>query len=331
MARLTNLFKSFVSPTDEIQTPSFIKTERSVPPPAEASKTPVHSQVAVSTPSPTATQEQISPNKTMPLRAVLSDQNHSDKIDVPVYQSDSEWDVVQRSINLFADHADLKREIKDAFVKKWVTELAKAEQTLLYRNEDESEAHLGNKIDRANADDAKGLLGTYQAMIHPGRQARMNDELKALRCIEKFDLGIVDWQLCREFKMDLIMIAIGTIEEQKKAAQNLFEKAQMGQPEAERIYSATKSLSNQSEMRLNSAIKTAVIKMDTAKYQVNRQTSEQNNSESSDLPLAAQKSAQKENEPQKTNGEARKEAAKPVISESTWVDEQAIKLLGNIR
>ena len=335
MARLTDLLKSFVSPTDEIKTPSFIKPERSVPPPPpEAPKNPPRSHLSNHlsgrNTSPGLMPKQIVQDKKLPLQNALYAQNEADKIEVPVYQSDSEWDVVQRSINLFADHADLKREVKEAFVKKWVTELEKAEQTSLYRNEEETEAHLGNKINRSNADDAKGLLGTYQAMIHPGRQARMNDELKALQCIEKFDLGIVDWQLCREFKMDLIMIVIGTIEEQKKAAQNLYEKAQTGQPEAEKIYLATKSLSSKSEMRLNSAIKTAVIKMDTAKYQINRQTFEQNEPESAVEPLPT--SAKKSAEAQKTTaGEVRKEPAKPAVSESTWVDEQALKLFGNLR
>jgi hypothetical protein len=336
MARFTDLLKSFVSPPDKIQTPSFIKTERSTTPSVVAPKTDDLPQSPGSNTSKAARQENITHNKELPSKNTVEVNScnivQPDKIDVPVYQNDSEWDVVQRSINLFADHANLNGEIKEAFVKKWVAELKKADQTSLYRNEEDGQGHLGNEINRANADGATGLLGTFQAMIHPGRQARMNDELKALQCIEKFDLGVTEWQLCRDFKRDLIMIAIGTIEDQKRAAQNLFEKAQKGRPEADKIYAATKALSSRGEMRLNSAIKTAVIKMDTAKYQINKQAIDLSDLESAASSVIVQTPETKKSEHQKNAGrESNKEVAKPKISESSWVDEQALRLFGNTR
>lgn len=331
MRRFTDLFKSLTaSDDDKVKTPSFIKSDHPTPAPTPAPK--ISPKPVVTSPakavapaqSSKVNQQNIDVNQKIQTNN-LSDAVRRDTIDVPVYENDSEWDVVQRSIGLFADNARLGAEAKQLFVKKWVTELAKAEQTKLYRDDSEGNnaAHLGNEINRSAADSLTGLLGTYQAMIDPGRQARMMDELKALRCIEEFDLGVINVYLSRDVKTDLINTVIGTIEEQKTSAQKLIQRAATGQPEAERIYSSTKALANCREMRLNAAIKTAVLKMDMVKYQqLGLQTANPNES------VSLHTSPTRKSE---TRKEAVKEPAQPKISESNWVDEQALKLLGNIR
>ncbi|MEP6923889.1 MAG: hypothetical protein ABI954_05470 [Pyrinomonadaceae bacterium] len=331
MGRFTDLFKSLVPPKppkEEIQTPSFIKPEHPKPLPTVPHKiaAPVFAAQVSGGDVPysnhiSAVQETNNP----------SNQVQCDKIDVPVYQSDSEWDVVQRSIYLFADNANLSSEVKEAFVRKWVAEMAKAEQTMLYRDDEgdsEHHGHLGNEINRELANSTTGLLGTYQAMLHPGRQARMTDELKALQCVERIDFTIIDLQLCRDVKMDLITTIIGTIEEQRKAVEDLIQKAQKAHPEADKIYPITKAVANCREMRLNSAIKTAVLKMDTLKYQhLGLESGESKITIEVESPISSQiHPVKKTQSRQSFNKAADNKIAESKKSESSWVDEQALKL-----
>jgi hypothetical protein len=113
---------------------------------------------------------------------------------------------------------------------------------------------------------------------------------------------------------------------------NLSEKAQKGQPEADKIYAATKSLANSSEMRLSSAIKTAIIKMDTARYQINKQVAEQSDLDNAGFSYFAQTPEVKNSGSQRNpSDEGNNAIVRPKASESSWVDEQALKLLGNNR
>lgn len=333
MGRFTDLFRSLVPPKDEIQTPSFIKPEHFKPISAVSHK--------VATPAISASQAKVNDldgshqSDSIQEAKDFSNQVHCDKIDVPVYQNDSEWDVVQRSISLFADNAHLSSEVKQAFVRKWVAEMAKAEQTMLYRNDEgdsEHHGHLGNEINRALANSSTGLLGTYQAMLHPGRQARMTDELKALQCVERMNLAIIDLQLCREVKIDLITTIIGTIEEQKTAAEKLIQKAQKGQPEADKIYLLTKTVANCREMRLNSAIKTAVIKMDTLKYQhFGLELGRSGVTAEAEPSISIQQSSKEKTESRQSLNKGVNKTVQSKEAESDWVNEQAFKLFGKNR
>lgn len=333
MSRFSNLLKNFAAPPpEEIQKPSFIKPKNDSSdkesdssakpdnPPAPSGFTPKTTKV-----SNPVDVEQLS-FKPAPVK-----QADIKYVTVPVYKSDTEWDVVQRSVGALADEWRLSGDSKQAFVQKWVGVMERLQHTSLHRDSFENpDEHIGNHIDTTKANPTTGLLGTYQAAIHPDKLSGMMYDLQALQQMERVAAGISDQNLVKEFKADLRAIILGSMQEQTLAAQKLLRKVQAGQPGAEKIYAATKTLANCNEMRLNATLKSAVLKMDVNKFQqLGIQSAVE---EPVEMKISPKTPAQVQwvedgdkNEPVKEKGKSKK------LSDSAWVDKQAAKLLGNLK
>jgi hypothetical protein len=300
MSRFSNLFKNFVSSEDEIPTPSFIKPKDSSAKASKTSDLPIPNILVTPAPAAPAPEPKIEvsrPITTVPA-ATLPSSAELKSVVVPVYESDGEWDVVQRTISAFAERVRVSADSKQAFVKKWIAVLERTGQKSLYRadGEENSGNHLGNKINRAAANPATRQLGTYEAVIDP-------------------------------VKDDLRSIILGSTAEQTEGAKSLLAKVQSGQPEAEKIYVATKQLANSNEMRLNATLKSTVLKMDANKYQqlgMNGAKTEETKiplrtGMSSTPPLKSDKKAALPNS---------RENAK--LTDSDWVNKQALDLFGDL-
>jgi hypothetical protein len=331
MSRFSNLFKNFVSSEDEIPTPSFIKPKDSSAKASKTSDLPIPNILVTPAPAAPAPEPKIEvsrPITTVPA-ATLPSSAELKSVVVPVYESDGEWDVVQRTISAFAERVRVSADSKQAFVKKWIAVLERTGQKSLYRadGEENSGNHLGNKINRAAANPATRQLGTYEAVIDPVKEAGMMYDLQALRQMELSFFTISNAELSRAVKNDLRSIILGSTAEQTEGAKSLLAKVQSGQPEAEKIYVATKQLANSNEMRLNATLKSTVLKMDANKYQqlgMNGAKTEETKiplrtGMSSTPPLKSDKKAALPNS---------RENAK--LTDSDWVNKQALDLFGDL-
>ena len=186
-------------------------------------------------------------------------------VNVPVYKGDSQWDVVKRSLGLFADQAHLSSESKALFVEKWTNELQRSGQTSLVHNNDGSsvgDTDFTGKINRATANKGSNQIGTYPVKLTVGNQFSMINDLQDLRAIDASTASIGNPQLRSEVSNNFRQLTAGSSAERLSAAQNLMNLGAQGKPEAAKIYLALKNLTEKGEATRNAPLQMAELRMD---------------------------------------------------------------------
>lgn len=256
MSRITDLIKNFVSPANDETQPTIN--------PNNASRTPGFAG------NKGAWTNAITNNLIADgdrKRSIAKEYNGG-SVDVPVYESDAQWDAIKRSLEMFADQAHLSGNAKTAFVKKWTNELEQNGQTSIYSNATgvaNDDAAFAAKINSKTADKAAGLRGTYKMTIKPDVQTGMINDLKALRSAELSTARIKNADLRKQVKADLQNVVVGSGDEKTNAAANLLNRAAKNQPEAEAVYQAVKATANRADQQQNAALKMTELRMDAAK------------------------------------------------------------------
>lgn len=325
MSRFSNFLKSIVPPTNQAQ-----QTASTNQPNNDSGAKPFVPKTNVWTPNIPPKKTLIDNSKQLP----STEKSEGKTVNVPVHQNDTEWQVIQRGLGIMADEAGVIGDSKLAFVKKWSGEVERTGQALSHSGSStnsSAEDNFAIKIDKASLSQATLWMETYPLTIRPDFEARANSDLQALRHVEMFGVNVQDPRLRSEVKANLRQIIVGTSEEQAAAAQKLLQKAQKGQPEADKIYEVTKALSCIGEMRFNAALNMAKIKMDSDKFQ---QLGQQQFVESRPHPKMvvreeAAVAAPLNKRDYRNNKIIKRDNAKQ--AQAKWVDDQVSKILSNFK
>ncbi len=90
-------------------------------------------------------------------------------------------------------------------------------------------------------------------------------DIQRLQRNEILTSGIADLELRGKVLGNINSLTVGTGQERADAAQQLWQMAQSGQPEAEKIYNSVKSLARYDDLQLNAVLKMTELLLDTDK------------------------------------------------------------------
>jgi hypothetical protein len=191
-------------------------------------------------------------------------------VQVPVYPDDTEWDVGRRSLPMLAKQSGLGPEGQKVFAETWAARLHAAGQTGIYTNKtgtDISDEAFKAQIKQypPGASTPAGSVGTYQLEFLPDKHSRMFSDLRQLQRNEALSRSISDPTLRREVLLRLNQVTVGDGEDRTNGAENLLRMAGSGQPEADKVYDAIKTLAASEEMKSNAALKTTELRLDLDK------------------------------------------------------------------
>nr|MDQ3323530.1 hypothetical protein [Acidobacteriota bacterium] len=187
-------------------------------------------------------------------------------IDVPVRQSDTQWDIVQRSLPLLAKRSGLGAESQKVFAEKWAARLEESGEKMIYDNSDGGRVDGGDfaaRIDRTKANTSG--IGTYKLTFTAKNHGEMLADIQRLRRNEILTNGIADPELRRQTLGSINSLTVGTGHERAAAAQELWRMGQSGQPEAAKIYDSVKVLARYEDLQLNAAVKMTELLLDADK------------------------------------------------------------------
>ncbi len=205
-------------------------------------------------------------NKTVGLRKSAATEDIS--IDVPVRRGDAQWDIVQRSLPLLAKQSGLGAESQKVFAEKWAARLEETGETAICNNDSGrriEDGDFGARVDRAEADQKTGEIGTYKLTFTAQKHGEMLADIQQLRRNEVLTSGIADAELRGKVLGSINALTVGEGHERADAAQQLWRMAQSGQPEAAKIYDSVKALARYEDLQLNAAVKMTELLLDTDK------------------------------------------------------------------
>ncbi|MFY2561991.1 hypothetical protein ACN469_30635 [Corallococcus terminator] len=194
-------------------------------------------------------------------------------VDVPVFPSDTEWDVVRRALPMLAKQAGLSPEGQKVFAETWAAKLHQRGETRIYSNKTGdalSQGDFKSNI-KENAPGATstpaGSVGTYKLEFTPGKHGAMFADLRQLRHNEELTQGIEDPKLRGNVLLELNRLTVGAGDDKAQAAQNLWALAETGKPEADKVYGAIKTLAGSESQKSNAAVKLAELRLDFDRQQ----------------------------------------------------------------